>query len=77
MIREGTTSFPETNPEVWVQLGEESCNTNTTILETVQELNNEISRFWVDNERVMQEQGKIMKSLSKRQNQRQPIPSPK
>jgi len=35
MTRLGPASFPETNPEVWVQLGEEPCNTNVTIMETV------------------------------------------
>ena len=30
----GPTTFPKTNPEVWVQLGEEPRNTNPTILAT-------------------------------------------
>lgn len=31
-------TFQETNPEEWVQLGEELRNTNSTILEIVQDL---------------------------------------
>lgn len=53
MIGIGPTSFEESNPEVWVQLGEEPCNTNTTILETMQELKYEMAWLWVDNERLM------------------------
>lgn len=45
MKRSRPTSFEETNPEVWVQLGEESRNTNTTILETIQELNDEVAQL--------------------------------
>jgi len=48
-------SFVETNPEVWVQLGEELHNTNISILETVQQLKDEMARLWVDNKRLMQE----------------------
>ena len=33
----------ENNPELWVQLGEEARNTNLAILETVQELKNEMA----------------------------------
>lgn len=40
----GATAFPETNPEVWVQLGVEPRNTHTAILETVQELKEEMAR---------------------------------
>lgn len=39
----GPATFPENNPEVWVQLGEEPHNTNLTILEMVQELKNEMA----------------------------------
>lgn len=49
----GATTFQETNPIVWVQLGEELQNTNSTILETVQELKAEMARLQVDNERLM------------------------
>ena len=65
----GKIPFPETNPKVWIQLGEESHNTNAAILEIVQELKNEMAHLWVDNEMLMQEQEKIMKSLSDSQNQ--------
>lgn len=77
MIGLGPVAFPETNLEVWVKLDEEPCNTNTTILETMQELKSEMPWLRSDNERLMQEQEKIMKSLSNKKNQRQPIPNPK
>ena len=37
------TENPRDNPELWVQLGEETRSTNLAILETVQELKNEIA----------------------------------
>lgn len=49
----GLACFQEPNPEVWVKLREEPCNTNTTILETVQELKDEMARLREDNERLM------------------------
>eukprot|EP00253_Pinus_taeda_P017986 PITA_17986 len=60
---------PEINPELWVQLGEEARTTNQAILETVQELKNEMARLREDNARLMMEQERILKSLSERQNQ--------
>lgn len=75
MTGTGSTSFQETNPEVWVQLGEEPHNTNIEILETVQKLKGEMARLRADNERLMQEQEKVMKSLSDRQNQQKPTPN--
>lgn len=68
LIRTGPISFPEANPKVWVQLGEELCNINDDIFEIVQELKEEMARLLEDNERLMQEQEKIMKILSDRQN---------
>lgn len=53
VIGEVTTSFPETNLEVCVELGEGSHNTNDVILETIQELKNGMARFQVDKERFM------------------------
>eukprot|EP00253_Pinus_taeda_P018524 PITA_18524 len=41
----------ENNPELWVPLGEEARNTNLAILETVQELLNEMARLREDNAR--------------------------
>lgn len=32
---QGPATDLETNPEIWVQLREEACNTNLVILETV------------------------------------------
>eukprot|EP00253_Pinus_taeda_P014588 PITA_14588 len=60
---------PENNPELWVQLGEEARVTNQAILETVQELKNEMARLREDNARLTMEQERILKSLSDRQNQ--------
>eukprot|EP00253_Pinus_taeda_P012189 PITA_12189 len=57
------------NPELWVQLGEEARVTNQAILETVQELKNEMARLREDNARLTMEQERILKSLSDRQNQ--------
>lgn len=54
---------PENNPELWVQLGEEAKNTNEVILETVQELKNEMARLREDNARLTMEQERILKSL--------------
>eukprot|EP00253_Pinus_taeda_P009062 PITA_09062 len=62
-------SGPEHNPELWVQLGEEARSTNQAILETVQELKNEMARLREDNARLTMEQERILKSLSERQNQ--------
>eukprot|EP00253_Pinus_taeda_P012142 PITA_12142 len=59
----------ENNPELWVQLGEEARVTNQAILETVQELKNEMARLREDNARLTMEQERILKSLSDRQNQ--------
>eukprot|EP00253_Pinus_taeda_P011207 PITA_11207 len=60
---------PEHNPELWVQLGEEARVTNQAILETVQELKNDMARLREDNARLTMEQERILKSLSDRQNQ--------
>eukprot|EP00253_Pinus_taeda_P021744 PITA_21744 len=60
---------PENNPELRVQLGEEARVTNQAILETVQELKNEMERLQEDNARLTMEQERILKSLSNQQNQ--------
>jgi len=59
---------PRDNPELWVQLGEETRSTNLAILETIQELKNEMARLRDDNARLTMEQERILKSLSERQN---------
>lgn len=64
-----STPFLETNPVLWVQLREETCHTNATILEAIQELKSEMAWLWVDNERLMQEQEKIINSLYDWKNQ--------
>eukprot|EP00253_Pinus_taeda_P011891 PITA_11891 len=66
---------PENNPELWVQLGEEARVTNQAILETVQELKNEMARLREDNARITLEQERILKSLSDKQNQLPANPS--
>lgn len=66
----GPTSFQEGNLEVWVQLDDEPWNTDTDIMVTLQGLKDEMAWLWADNERLMQEHEKIMKSLSDRQNSR-------
>jgi len=40
---QGPATSPGNNPKLWVQLGEETRNTNLAILETVQELKNEMA----------------------------------
>lgn len=59
-----------------MQLGEEPRNTNLTILETIQELKNEMAQLRANNARLALEHEKIMKSLSDKQNQHQLIPNP-
>eukprot|EP00253_Pinus_taeda_P029659 PITA_29659 len=61
------TNFGD-NAKLWVQLGEETRSTNLAILETVQELKNEMARFQEDNARLTMEQERILKSLSNKQN---------
>lgn len=45
--------FSKANPEMWVQIGEESWNTNIVILETIQELKNKMAKLRADSERLM------------------------
>ena len=72
----GPASFQEGNPKVWVQLDDEPRNTNLDIMVTIQELKDEMARLQEDNQRLMQEQEKIMKSLSDRQNHWPLAPNP-
>lgn len=66
--RQETITHPQGNPEIWVQLREEARKTNLNILETVQELKNKMARLHGDNARLTMEQGRILKSLSDKQN---------
>lgn len=43
VVGQGPATGPERRPELWLQLGEEARNTNLAILETVQELKNEMA----------------------------------
>ena len=65
---QGPGSNPQENPELWVQLGEATRSTNLEILETVQELKNEMARLREDNALLTVEQERILKSLSDRKN---------
>lgn len=65
---QGADNIPRENPELWVQLGAKTRSTNLAILETVQELKNEMSHLQEDNARLTVEQERILKSLSDRQN---------
>ena len=49
---QGADGILRENPELWVQLGAETRNTNLAILETVQELKNEMARLREDNARL-------------------------
>lgn len=52
---QGPATSPRSNLELWVQLGEEACNTNQAILEAVEELKNEMTRLREDNARLTME----------------------
>ena len=65
---QGAGNVPLENPELWIQLSEETRSTNFAILETVQELKNEMARLREDNARLTVEQERILKSLLDRQN---------
>jgi len=77
VVGQGPTTSLENNPELWVQLGEEACNTNLAILETIKELKNEMAQLREDNARLTMEQERIIKSLSDKQNQQLLNPSTK
>lgn len=72
---QGPATNPGDNPELWVQRGEETRNTNLAILETIQELKNEMARLREDNARLTMEQERILKSLSDKQHQQPLNPS--
>ena len=74
------------NPEMWVQLTMEQHQRTSRILEeqhhqtifllsTVQQLQEEMIRVRKDNERLLQDQENILKSLSDKQNQEMGHPS--
>lgn len=65
---QGSGSAPRENLELWVQLDKETRSTNLAILETVQELKNEMARLREDNACLTVEQERILKSFSVRQN---------
>ena len=64
------------NLELWVQLGAEGSNTDSTLMRTVQELKDEMARLRADNARLNVEQERILKSLSDKQHQQQSHPRP-
>eukprot|EP00253_Pinus_taeda_P006409 PITA_06409 len=41
---QGADGVPRENPELWIQLGAETCSTNMAILQTVQELKDEMAQ---------------------------------
>eukprot|EP00253_Pinus_taeda_P019720 PITA_19720 len=65
---QGAGSVPQENPELWIQLGAETRSTNLAILQTVQELKSEMARLREDNARLTEEQERILRSLSNKQN---------
>ena len=65
---QGADGVPRENPELWIQLGAETRSTNLAILQTVQELKDEMAHLREDNARLTVEQERILKSLSERQN---------
>ena len=83
---EGTQTPIVLNPEMWVQLTieqhqktsrllEEEQQQTTFLLNMVQQLQEEMMRVRRDNEKLIQDQEKILKSLSDRQNQGTKHPS--
>ena len=56
-------------------MGETNVGTNVALLEIVQHLRTEMQNLCADSERLRLKQENIMKSLSNRQNQRNPDPS--
>ena len=52
---------PWGNPELWVQLGAEGRNIDSTLMMTVQELKDEMARLSADNARLNVEQERILK----------------
>jgi len=74
-IRVGLVPTAKAILDMWVQRGEECRNTNLALFETIQQLQSDMARLKYDNERLIQEQERIMKSLSDKKNHRHPIPS--
>lgn len=74
---EGSAAGSGNYPDLWVQLGEETRNTNMAILETIQELKNEMARLREDKARLTMEQERILKSLFDKQYQQPLNPSAK
>lgn len=71
------TPFTGGNPEMWLQLREGTCsNIDVMLLETVEQLRTEMENLRANNERLRLEQERILKSISEKQNQRHPTPSP-
>lgn len=66
MIRALRMPVVEANPKMWIQLGEKSWNTNSTLFEIVQQLKSEMARMRANGETLMQEKEGITKSLSDR-----------
>lgn len=71
----GLNTSIEGHPKMWVQLREEAWNVNTILYEIVQQLKDEMARLREDNERLMQEEENILKSLFERQNHRKRDPN--
>ena len=75
------------NPEMWVQLTveqhqktsklleEQQQQQTTSLLNTVRQLQEEMTRVWKDNEKLLQDQEKILKSISDKQNHEMRQPS--
>lgn len=55
LVGQGPVAGPGGSPELWVQLCEEARNTNLAILETVQEMKNEMDRLREDNAKLAME----------------------
>lgn len=59
-----------TNSELWIQLESKSRNKATTMMETIQQLQAEMTTLRTKNERLVQEHEWIIKSLTDKKNHR-------
>lgn len=56
--------YVNANPEIWIQLGEESHQANVLLLKTIKKLRAEMKNLRTDDERLCLEHEKILRSLS-------------
>lgn len=50
------TTYINANPDIWIQLGEESRQTNAVLVKTIKQLHAEMINLRTNNERLREEQ---------------------